>query len=249
MPSISTIYALAEPDTHEIRYCGKTVKPLSRRMSDHRADVKRQSHRHLYRWLNKIYDAGREPVTMVCEEIDLDGLSRNEQLRLLNEAETRWINQFKELGFCLTNATNGGDGSHGRLVSQETKEKMRLANTGRLVSEQTCKRISESCLQKSKSATLRGELHPQFGKTQHWKEPETRAAKLRGENNPNSSLKHEQVIGIYTDAVGSYKEIAVRHQTTAKVVCDIKTGRHWSVVTQHNPATHQRKRPESKKRC
>jgi hypothetical protein len=242
-PVLGIIYALAEPCSHDIRYCGKTVASLVARMYAHRSDVRRQSHRHLYRWLAKLHEAGLEPETMICEEIVLDGLSRSDQLKLLNEAEKRWIQQFKVLGFRLTNGTNGGDGCHGRVVSAETKAKQSRSNFGQKRSPETCLKMSESAKKRPLSDRLRGETHPHFGKTQNWKDPEARAEKLRGEKNPHASLTSLQALQIYAeDDALTFKEIAARHKTTAKVVCDIKTGKTWRKITDHNPDTYQRRK-------
>jgi len=236
---IGTIYALAEPDTQNVRYCGKTIKQMPIRMDGHRRDAYTKFHRHSCNWLREVYEAGEEPVIMVCEEIDLADLPRTEQLRLLNEAETRWIYQLKALGFDLTNATNGGDGCHGRVVSDETRKKAANSNRGQKRSAETCKRIQEACINRDRSNHVRGEAHPFFGKIP-WADPQARAAKLRGANNPNASLSNVQVLAIYYDDLGTYKEIATRHNTTPKIVGDIKTGKSWSSVTHHDPKTYQK---------
>ncbi len=50
---------------------------------------------------------------------------------VLDAYESFYIMQFKEAGNELLNMTNGGIGSHGRVLSKETINKIRVANTGK----------------------------------------------------------------------------------------------------------------------
>lgn len=63
----------------------------------------------------------------------------------LKEKEKYWIKQYdsmnREKGY---NLTEGGDGTFGRIHSEETKEKIRQKAIGRKLSEETKKRMSES---------------------------------------------------------------------------------------------------------
>ena len=63
----------------------------------------------------------------------------------------------KDLGTgILHNRTNGGDGSSGIIVSEETRRKMSDANKGKLRSKKTKKKISES---------KKGKNNPNYGKS------------------------------------------------------------------------------------
>lgn len=174
-----TIYALAEPDSMDIRYCGKTVKLLRDRMYNHEGDAYRLKSRHVCNWLRKVYDAGQKPAVIVCEELELSGYTRRDQLRHLNERERAWIEQFKSLGFRLTNATKGGDGCHGRVVSAETREKAAKSNRGKKRSPEECERNRQAGLARARSTFLRGAAHQHFGKPQTWRDGEARKQKIR----------------------------------------------------------------------
>lgn len=174
-----TIYALAEPDSFDIRYCGKTVMLLRDRMYSHEDAAYRYKRRHLCNWLRTVYEAGKQPAVIVCEELQLTGYTRREQLRHLNERERCWIEQLKALGFRLTNATSGGDGCHGRTVSAETREKTAKSNRGKQRSARAVENIKRAALKRPKSAYLRGEAHQHFGKPQTWRDGEARARKIR----------------------------------------------------------------------
>ena len=173
------IYALAEPSTHDIRYCGKTVMLMRDRMYQHRDAAYRYGRRHLCNWLRKVYDAGAQPQIIICEQVHLEGYTRREQLRHLNALERRWIEQLKALGFRLTNATKGGDGCHGRVVSAETKQKMSRALLGQKRSQKACESARRAALARPASSYRRGLEHQQFGKPQIWRDGEARARKIR----------------------------------------------------------------------
>jgi group I intron endonuclease len=63
----------------------------------------------------------------------------------LKEKEKYWIKQYdsmnREKGY---NLTEGGDGTFGRMHSEETKDKIRQKAIGRKVSEETKKKMSEA---------------------------------------------------------------------------------------------------------
>lgn len=176
---IGTIYALADPETGRIRYCGKTTRTKAQRMSCHKADAYRFKRRHVCNWLRTVFDGGREPRFIVCEQIDLSGRSRPEQLIAINAAERRWIEQLKLLGFELTNATNGGDGCHGRVVSAETRRKAAASNKGKTRSAEARDNIRAAALSRPPQSYLRGDQHHAFGKAQVWADGEARSAKIR----------------------------------------------------------------------
>jgi hypothetical protein len=62
----------------------------------------------------------------------------------MNEKEILWIEKMKMNGNKLVNLTNGGDGTPGRVCSEETKKKISESNKGKKISEETKKKISES---------------------------------------------------------------------------------------------------------
>lgn len=63
----------------------------------------------------------------------------------LKEKEKYWIKQYnstdRKIGY---NLTEGGDGTFGRMHSEETKEKIRQKALGRKASEETRKKMSEA---------------------------------------------------------------------------------------------------------
>lgn len=239
---IGTIYALTTPEG-EIRYCGKTVKPPSHRLHGHKDAAYRNRARHVSNWLRSIYDAGQSPKLMVCEEIDLTGLDRAQQMLKLNDAERRWIMQLRALGFRLTNATDGGDGRHGHKASDETRRKQSAALTGKKFSAERCARMSEAALKIPKETYKSGPEHPRYGKPQEWRDPESRAAKIKatwarrdqprktsGAGNGKSKITDAIARDLFT-AVGTLDEIAERFSVHRQVVWSVKSRKTWRDAT------------------
>ena len=57
------IYVLKHPDTLEIRYVGKTIRSLSRRLGNHISNAKGNKHnKHLSNWILSILALGKRPI-------------------------------------------------------------------------------------------------------------------------------------------------------------------------------------------
>ncbi len=106
------IYALVDPFSKEIRYIGKSVSGLKRPNEKHSS--------HCENWRMKLRRMGRLPNVIVVQEfpvfLDVE--------KILAEAETYWINHFRERGCPLTNIVDETIfGGTGRKDSPETKAK------------------------------------------------------------------------------------------------------------------------------
>ena len=157
------IYTLKHPDTLEVRYVGKTVRSLSRRLGNHIANAK--GNKHLSNWILNILKENKKHIIELLETC---------QSGIWQEREQYWISQFPN----LINLTDGGDGCIGFIhnskaiekirqskigtkhsvefkeamskrlkgvpLSEEHKSKIGLANKGREASEITRKKLSES---------------------------------------------------------------------------------------------------------
>ena len=118
------IYVLKHPDTLEVRYVGKTVRSLSRRLSNHIANAKGNKHnKHLSNWIINILNKNKRPIIELIEECDYS---------VWQEREQYWISQFPN----LINLTKGGDGCLGFIQDESIKEKLRIAMTGRKHTEE-----------------------------------------------------------------------------------------------------------------
>ena len=118
------IYILKHPDTLEVRYVGKTVRSLSKRLGNHIANAKGNKHnKHLSNWIINILNKNKRPIIELLEECDYS---------VWQEREQYWISQFPN----LINLTKGGDGCLGFIQDESTKEKLRIAMTGRKHTEE-----------------------------------------------------------------------------------------------------------------
>lgn len=113
------IYTLKHPDTLEVRYVGKTVRSLSRRLGNHIDNAKRSRHnKHLSNWILSILSNGKRPIIELIEEVDNS---------VWQEREKYWITQYPN----LINLTEGGDGCRGFLHDEATRIKCGKTNIGR----------------------------------------------------------------------------------------------------------------------
>lgn len=146
---ITKFYTLSSTrNINEIRYVGKTVKPLLYRLDGHlcaarRAKNAKYTHNHNYNWINKEISEG---YSIIIEEIDECDSSFNWQLM-----EKYWISQFKCWGFKLNNISEGGDGVGGYKQSEELIRKRTAPLIGTHRSEETKQKISKALLGKTLS--------------------------------------------------------------------------------------------------
>jgi hypothetical protein len=113
------IYVLKHPDTNEIRYVGKTVRSLSRRLGNHIANAKGNKHnKHLSNWILSILKDNKRPIIELIEECHYS---------VWQEREIFWISQFDN----LINLTKGGDGCKGFIHDAVTIGKLKKINLGK----------------------------------------------------------------------------------------------------------------------
>lgn len=133
------IYALLNPEG-KIRYIGKTVYPLSRRLGGHLCNARKNIVGHRCDWIRSLLKIGKLPTIQLIGEIDGDG----------SKEEIAWIKYFKDEGVDLVNDTIGGKSpmlgkvawNKGKHCSEETKQKLRLANIGKELSPEHILKMS-----------------------------------------------------------------------------------------------------------
>lgn len=122
------IYALIDPRNDKIRYIGKSQRSAHRRLRRHLAPCYLTGDTHKERWLRVLLALNLEPrieVLQTCETAEQ-----------LAAAERQHIARLRADGADLTNATDGGDGVGGWSHSDESKERIRRALTGKPKSPQ-----------------------------------------------------------------------------------------------------------------
>lgn len=116
-------------------YIGITSKGISARWKEHLYSAEHESPFKLHRAIHKY---GKENFTVEL----IDFCNSWEEL---TEKEKHYISLYKsncdEFGY---NMTEGGDGTIGKEVSDETKDKIRQKAIGRQVSDETRKKLSEA---------------------------------------------------------------------------------------------------------
>ena len=137
MNKIIYIYTLSHPITNEVRYVGKTIN-IKRRYKQHLYD-KRGSHKAS--WVKSLKNDGLKPILTIIEECNNDNWA---------EREIFWISQFDN----LTNLKAGGNDSFKRITTEETKEKLKQALSGRKLSNEHKNNLRKSA--KSKKIIIDG---------------------------------------------------------------------------------------------
>lgn len=131
----TTIYTLADPSTHEVRYIGKTAQSVHTRLRGHVGDLGRSTHK--VRWIQSLLPC--VPIlTPLCTVEHSQG----------SETEIRAIAMYRSRGARLVNATDGGEGCAGWERGPQTLARMSAAQLGHKCSPETRAKIS---------ATLRGQ--------------------------------------------------------------------------------------------
>lgn len=114
---MNAIYCLRDKN-REIRYIGKTLKAIKRRLQGHMAEAKGPHHNHRLAWIRSL---GRAPIIEVMEWTSRENAA---------EREIYWIAWARSMGCDLVNGTDGGEGAIN--PSQETLKKRRRKMIGAL---------------------------------------------------------------------------------------------------------------------
>lgn len=110
-----------DPITLEIRYVGKTVGTLIRRLNQHMCAQNRARNNHTCNWLNKLKQEKQRPIISLLDSVD------NE---VWEDMEKYWIEQLTQWGFKLTNTTPGGGcGSLGYTHTESAKSRIGKLNS------------------------------------------------------------------------------------------------------------------------
>jgi group I intron endonuclease len=127
MHSSSTyIYSLSDPFTGLVRYIGK-ADDLRVRYNNH-VSLKGKESTRKSAWVKSLIKKGAKPIIEIVDFVDKAEWKFWEQF---------YISLFKSWGFVLVNSTDGGEGLVGYKTSDETKQKLRLANLGKKHSDET----------------------------------------------------------------------------------------------------------------
>jgi hypothetical protein len=124
-----TVYGLREKGK-DVRYIGQTVKPLSRRLTEHYVAANK-FHCRLQKWIRSV-------VARKCE-IEIYPIVEN---AILHETERMVISEHRKKGIDLVNLTDGGEGTKNFVISDEHRKIVGEANRKRIFTEEDRKNIS-----------------------------------------------------------------------------------------------------------
>lgn len=127
----TNIYVLIDPRNNQIKYLGKTIKPLNKRLSSHMSDNSKSKKSS---WIKSLKSQNLKPIIKLIDTIEKDWQFWEEY----------WITNIKMLGIDLLNHTNGGEGMYGYIPTQETREKWSKAFKNRKLSQEWKNKISKS---------------------------------------------------------------------------------------------------------
>jgi hypothetical protein len=139
-----TIYILIDPRNGAVRYIGKTLYPLRKRLREHIAD------KHITpknSWIKSLLSLQLVPLIEELEKV-VDSDDKDWQ-----SIEDFWIKYLRFIGCDLLNMFSGGIG--GRRMADATKQKLRIINTG--------KKMSSDAVHKMRLANL-GRRHTDASK-------------------------------------------------------------------------------------
>lgn len=159
-------------DENNVRYVGKTVKPLQYRLSSHLCEARKAlsqnyTHNHKCNWINLELSEGFEIKILEIDSCD--------ETVNWEDLEMYWIQYYKDAGFSLVNTTIGGEGCPGvkqskewitkRMEkqigvsrSEECKQNISKALTGRVLTEEHKNNVRDSIV------LLQGRRIKQFDK-------------------------------------------------------------------------------------
>lgn len=147
------IYALKHPNTLEIKYIGKTERPLNIRLISHiyeSKSAKIKTHKH--NWILKCISENIRPEIILLEECEYENWQ---------ECEKKWINQYGLKN--LTNSTEGGLGGTSKNLTDAHKNNIKTAllnkiQKGEINYNERAKKISKAHKGKKLSETTKEKL-------------------------------------------------------------------------------------------
>jgi hypothetical protein len=179
------IYTLNCPRTKAVRYVGWTAKSAGTRLARHIHESIKARRTHKTNWIFSLVTVGLKPIMEIIESGTGDGWA---------EAERRWIAFFRANGARLTNNTDGGQGTPGRLSARTPEERSAIAKQNQANRTPEARAAFTRAGVEAQRACRTFELRSEsFKKWQQAKTPEQRSdAGRRGTITRLANSTHEQ---------------------------------------------------------
>lgn len=208
------IYGLIDPETEEIRYVGKSIRP-TQRLQNHMNEV---SNCHRSHWLQSLKRRGLKPELMILESVHGEWPWQ--------ESERYWIKRLKDAGCRLTNNTSGGDGVSD--LPPETREKMRQTWLGRKHRPETLIKLSIASAGRRHSTESKERMRRLMtGRKIEWVDKVAKGLR-------KFSSEAVSVIRIRLDAGEKVGALAVEYNTHRTTISKIKKGTYFERYRKSN---------------
>ena len=203
---ISFIYGLADPETGDIRYIGKSIRPVGR-LRDHIND---QSLCHRTNWIRSLKSRGLDPELIVLESVQGEWPWQ--------EAERFWIQYAKGHGCNLVNGTSGGDGVSD--LPAESRERIRTAWIGRKHKPESLAKMGDASRGRHKSEAMKEAMRQKMkGRKITW------IGKISEANRKITSAQAED-IGRRIEGGEKVKDLAAEFRVHRTTISKINMGRY-----------------------
>jgi len=168
--------------------------------------------------INKIKELGLEPII-----VRFENLNENKSFKVEKQL-IHIVGRYNTTSGPLVNMTDGGEGSSGKLMSQETRNKMSLTHRGHnhpMFGKHHSEKSKRLMSEKKKGTKLSDE---------HKRKVSQNHADFRGENHPRHKLVKQDVIEIRKlcdEGILTQKEIAKKFKVSTKTIYNIKVEKTW----------------------
>lgn len=200
------IYGLACPDSGQIRYIGKSIRPEERLMN-HMNEV---SNCHRSHWLQSLKAAGKRPCLVILQVLADD---ENWQ-----EWEKSWIKYGRLVGWKLTNNTDGGDGVCG--LPAETRARMAAVWLGRKHKPETIAKLVAARAKRTTSDETKAKHSAAMkGRKITWGDAISKATR---------KLSDEDVAAIKSSLLAGVKgkDLATKYKVNRTTISKVKLGKY-----------------------